>query len=158
MGRKAVDYGAINGLDEEGATDDEDLLPAYDGLDVSGPTGTRRSSRARNTRKVVDYNQLRQGRRGSQDDDYGMRPARERDDWGRGKKDPGSMRNKYQSIFPDGYRSDCEEFDYDYTKRHRDSGYASDRDDWLRRKRGKYDVARALLGDSTDDDDDDEYY
>jgi len=144
----------MDGLDDGGATDEEDLLPAYD--EVSGPTGTRRSSRARNTKKVVDYNQLMSGRRASLDDDYGMqRPARERDDWGRSKKESASMRNKYQSIFPDGYRSDCEEFDYEVSKRRKDSGYVSgDRDDWLKRKRGKYDVAKALLGDSTDDDDD----
>ena len=105
---------------------------------------------------MVDYNQLVSGRRGSLDDDNGMqRPGREREDAGRSKKEPASMRTKYQSIFPDGYRSDCEEFDYEVSKRRKESGYASgDRDDWLKRKRGKYDVAKALLGDSTDDDDD----
>jgi len=112
---------------------------------------------------VVDYNQLMQGRRSSLDEDDRRTTSRNnsydtRDEFGRTKKESASMRNKYQSIFADGYRSDCEEFDYEIVnlkRQRRESGYVSDKDEYLKRKRGKYDIARSLLGDDSTDEEDD---
>lgn len=150
MGRKVVDYSAMNGVGDD-ETDEEDLLPAYEGMDAAG--GSRRSNRTRTGRKVVDYSMM--GRRIAGEDDKEARNGR--DDY-KSKKESISIRNKYESIFPGGYRSDLEDFDYSYSeKRRKRDGDYNDRDEYLRRKRGKYDIARSLLGDdSTDEDDEDD--
>jgi len=147
MGRKVVDYSGMNGLGDD-ETDEEDLLPAYEGLDAPG--STRRSNRTRTGRKVVDYSMM--GRRVAGDDDKEGRHGR---DEYKSKKESYSMRNKYESIFPGGYRSDIEDFDYSYSeKRRKRDGDYNDRDEYLRRKRGKYDIARSLLGDDSTEEED----
>jgi len=143
----------------EDDTDEEDLLPAYETAIVDG--ATRRSSRTRTARKVVDYSMMVNptSHITNSDDDRDDGRYGRRDEY-KSKKESSSMRNKYESIFPDGYDSEAEEFDWSEKRGKRDGEmYTSASDEYntyLRRKRGKYEIARYLLGDETSEEEEEE--